>query len=278
MKKEILTTVLSLSATLFVSAQQIIPIVPKAPVKTAEASSLTDSSNTESNSEDKVLIYGVGGTDALDFKKFSAAGAISVGFRFRPNVFFASSVNVGTRLETKNADSVSISELYFPDVSNAAAAGSLEWDVFNSYLAYKNKTAKDPNHGLIIGFDGSLQNKSISKDSVNYKLGIFNWNAGLKYRWQYHSSKGLDANFMCGIMYNYILISDNSHSNFNSIFNDYTVPVTSKVKPFFNGFSTVFSFQINDSVFYVRTYTDSKNARDLSFDVGIKEAIKFRSF
>ncbi len=202
---------------------------------------------------DRVFIYGAGSTDALDFKQFSAAASVSALFRFwHDNMFLAASVNVGAKLQQQEADSVSVNDLYFPDVANVAAAGSLEWSLSNTsrrsnnYQDTKNKSAKRQpkdkvyeDHQWILRFDIALQNKSIKKDSVGYKLGVFNFDVGPQYRWNFTGKNRHTANFSFGLFYNYILISDNSYANFNQIFNDYTTP-TSQIQPYFHGFSTLF--------------------------------------
>ncbi|CAN5904494.1 hypothetical protein BH11BAC7_BH11BAC7_04560 [soil metagenome] len=314
MKKIMLLVSISLFSIISLNAQQVFAVpfpaevkqyIPEKTMRIASANGnekLVDSlylvidtlkyklyhDSVEKNT-DRVFVYGAGSTDALDFKQFSAAASVSAMFRFwHDNMILAASVNVGAKIQQQESDSVSVNDLYFPDVANASAAGSLEWNFRNTFWPSKFSNSKQKadkilnekiyeNHQWALRFDVSLQNKLIKKDSISYKLGVFNFDAGPQYRWSFAGKNSHKADFSFGVFYNYILISDQSYSNFNQIFNDYAAPA-SKIQPYFHGFSTLFSFQINDSFFYVRTYTDLKSRSDLAFSVGIKQAIKFTSF
>jgi hypothetical protein len=281
-----LTCIISLSLT----AQQVVPLVDAKKIVSARATQtkiITEKIGSQEVSKDtlstieeetgrendKVFIMGIGGIDALSYDKLSIAGTFTAGFRIHPIWYSQVTFNYGTQISaTRSADSVLLSELYFPDLSNSACSYSTELIIAKPWGKESNSQ-----HTFLFGFDATLQNKQIEKDSIIYKVGAVNFTPGFKYRWIYRGRDDVQSSLVIGGYFNYVSINNSSSSTFNELYNN-TTNQNDIIGREFIGISFIISYQIQNTIFYARSFTDIKRSDDLAFSVGIKQAMTFKSF
>lgn len=231
---------------------------------------------------DKVYLFGVGSTDALQLDKLTASGGISVAVKPSDRSTFFLAFNFGGGIIKKEkSDSVLLNSLYFPDIASTVFTGAIEYSLstFQKKGNWKSYSV-DSTHQLLACAEGSLQQRNIIKDSATLNLNAANINIGLKYRWTYHGSNDNTAIMNIGAYYNGIFINRNNEDNFNALFNPVGNPQDGNYNftRTINGFSTMVSMQLNSTIIYFRTYTNLDYSRDLAFSVGIKTSGKFISF
>jgi hypothetical protein len=223
--------------------------------------------------DDKVFIMGIGGTDALSFDKLSIAGTFTAGFQIHPIWYSQVTFNYGAQIsETQSGDSVLLSELFFPDVSNSACSYSTELIIGQPWGNESNSQ-----HTFVFGFDATLQKKQIAKDSNIYKVGAVNFTPGFKYRWIYRGRDDVQSSLVIGGYLNYVSINNSSVGTFNELYNNNNNQ-NDNIGREFSGISFIISYQIQNTIFYARSFTDLKRSDDLAFSVGIKQAMTFKSF
>lgn len=228
--------------------------------------------------ENKIFILGAVGADAIDISSLTTLGSISIGVRPSNRISGVLNFNLaGNIFFTESADTVLLSSFYFPDVGKSAFSGALEFCVF-PYS--KEKTNSNLSNRFYLTAEGSLQNRQILKDSVNYKLGVLNYNLGFKYKWYYVSdnTEQTRTTISIGALYNSIHFNNNNQSDFNSLFSDNLQQPQNVFRNRISGIGTFLSLQINNSTFYLRTFTDLNKSRDLDFTVGVKQNIVLKAF
>lgn len=275
--------------TLAVNSQQVLPMVGGKKLVDPRTTSTTivketkdsvlisvDSTVTVSqetgHEDDKIFIMGIGGTDALSFDKLSIAGTFSAAFKIHPIWYSQVTFNYGNSVtETQSGDSVLLSELFFPDLSNAACAYSTE-------IIIGKPWGKAPNskHSFVTGFDATLQRKQIDRKDTLYKIGVVNFTPGIKYRWMYRGREDVHSSLVIGAYWNFVAINESSSGTFNQLYN-YSSS-SEQIGRQFSGISFLISYQIQNSIFYARSFTDLSRSGDLAFSVGIKQAVTFKSY
>ena len=293
--KLFISALLTLSAAL--KAQQINSVLKtgtKPQIKTEQQKNAAPDSDSSEMKSDKVFIFGVGSTDALNLDKLTAAGGLSVALKPSQRITTFLSFNYGgTVLKKEKSDSVQLSSLYFPDIASSAFTGSIEYVVAGFRSKKMDKTYKDKKYieflrsfsdtatnQLAINIEGSIQARNIEKDTLTYNLNIANINAGLKYRWTYQSITNNSAIFTIGACYNGVFINENSKKNFNALFIDDAAPAVSlqNFDGTIHGWSLLTSVQLNKVIVYFRTFDDFDRPDGLAFSVGLKATGTFFSF
>jgi hypothetical protein len=245
--------------------------------------------NQSSGEKDRVFIYGVGSTDALDLDKLTAAGGLSGAIKPNPRTTITLNFNYsGVISKKESSDSVKLNSLYFPDIASSAFAGSFElaltgfrkYDTAKEFKDNWNSFTDTLPNQLLFCLEGSFQERKIEKDSLLYNLGMTNINGGLKYRWTYYGKNKNKAVFTLGALYNGVFINSNNDKTFNSLFKDETESTASlkNIDRVINGFSLLASLQLNNTIIYFRTFDDVDRSEELAFSVGIKVTGSFFSF
>lgn len=231
----------------------------------------------ESSTSPKVKVYGISGAEALQFEQIAAQGAISAEFLLDDHITANMAFSFGAQaIKNESADSVPLSLFYFPDIANTAFAGNIEFDLFRKNESTW-KPASKKRHHFVFGIESSVQRRNIEKDTNVYQFGIFNVNAGPKYKWTYAGTNH-NAVVTFAIYYNQVRINRNNSDAFNTLFNDYAAPATAPIKPYFHGISFMLSAQVDKLIFFGRTYSDLSQSHDLAVTVGIKAAADFFEF
>jgi hypothetical protein len=246
-------------------AQQILPVI--------EDKRKDDSNKALAfDKQDKIFIFGSGSTDALELDKLTASGGLNMAAKPVERLTLFLNFNFGgSVIKKEKADSVYLSSFYFPDIASTAFSGSASF----SLLPWKFKTNAE--HQLLLGFDGSVQERNINRDTILFNLSLANFNVGPKYQWLYSGRNDNNAIITVGVFYNQVFINDNSQRDFNTLFNpsgSASMSMPSDLK----GINGLISVQFNSALVYFRTYTDLNRGRDLSFSLGIKAIGKFFSF
>jgi hypothetical protein len=280
-------------------AQQINTIIRSTP--TAPAATTVD----------KVFVFGVGNTDALNLDKLTASGGLSLALKPNQRITLFLSFNYGgTVVKKEKSDSVQLSSLYFPDIASTAFTGSFEYAFAGfrkrapaiaavpatattpaiaavpmiGYKTFLQSFTDNTPDQLLFSFEGSVQGRNIQKDTITYNLSVANINAGLKYKFIYQpTSSSNSAVFILGVCYNGVFINANSKKSFDSLFKDENNTTassfnTNNLDGSINGWSILTSVQLNKVILYFRTFDDLDRAHDLGFSVGIKATGNFISF
>lgn len=256
--------------------QQIVPFTNDSDIQEVKALKNDDSTDKA------VTIYGITSAEALQFENLNAAGSLSAGIKLSNNVTGNISFNFGTQaLKNEKADSVPLSLFYFPDVANTSFLAGIDIDLLrvdpSKGKCKFRSSLKDERHHLSVCAEGSIQRRNIDRDSSIYQFGIFNFNAGPKYRWV-HAGNGHTAVLTFSASYNHIRINKNSNEAFNTLFNDFSVPLEPQVKRYFHGISCLASLELDKVTVFARTFTDLNRSQDLAFTVGIRASADFFSF
>jgi|GEM_PF-3224418 len=253
-------------------------------VKAQQINKSTIGKETETDSVDKdvkdaVHIYGVGGTDALNLEKITAAGGLTVGVDLFEEKCVKDSDRVyglkglisynlsGNVAKKESVDSVSLNTIFFPDIGTSAFFASGDF--------YRQFTSKF--YGLFT-LEGSFQKRNIEKDSVVYGLNVTNVSFGPRFRWIHKNpKKESEAALTISFLFNHTEVLRESKRSFNEIFDD-TEPTKATPPRIFNGFNAIAALEINRTTLYFRTYTDFDSNGDLTFTVGIKAFADIFSF
>jgi len=207
-----------------------------------------------------------GGGDALFFQSLSAAGRVQAKFKITEGFDGMMGVDVGgTILKNENSDSVPLSSIYFPEAASTSFIGAVEAKFFRI----------GSNFSIWVRGDLSLEQRDIvdnnSMDSTVHNFTIINYDAGLKFKWEYPKEKAVISE---SFLYEQIEIDDNTGNNFDVVFGDN--PAKKQLPTLFRGFCTITQLSVHDIGIYLRTFSDGGNTTNLSYMVGVTLTINLQ--
>jgi hypothetical protein len=238
------------------------------------------------NLQERIYVYGFGSSDAVSLNSVTANGGFSFSARLHTWDFISLSVGIGGNVVKKEKeDSVNIESIFFPDNASSIINAHYEFsfrDIYHEYMKINKNININTYDDFLIFCEGSLQNRNIeAKDSTIHNFGIYNWSAGIKYRWNYEKNDS-KFRFDAGIGYGNVSIAPQSKENFETIITPSTT--TKPASTIFRGINFLISINYNDLIIYARLFdplsvNNATTYKDhIFFSTGIKVTGKFFSF